>query len=66
MKPSDIVTLLLEDLEFKKHFKYAYSGRGCSGCGNEFDDGEDFIFMGDKQMLCRGCQLSVEEYLKRL
>lgn len=57
-----LITDLVQTLKYKKVFQ-ANRWSMCKGCKNNIQVGEDFVFMGDKKMICMLC---VEHFVTEL
>jgi len=54
--------LFLEELEFKRQYTAKYDF-DCELCSSVIEEGDDFVFLGDKQRICLDC---VEEMRGKL
>ena len=57
--------ILIDDLEYKKHFQ-AHYGTECDVCSGNIEEDEDFVFMGDGQKVCVSCLGELQESLEEL
>lgn len=46
--------MLVEDLESQKTYE-AYTFTGCDCCGETIEEGEEFVFMGNRRKVCLKC-----------
>lgn len=63
MKPLEIKKLLLYEIENKKGYQATWKGY-CDGCKGLIDEGEEFMFMGDKRKICTECQADIISFLE--
>ena len=66
MTNESIKELLVEELGYKKTFNNSMYVFPCSCCKNTVEQGDEFIFMGDKKKVCINCQAEIIEYLENL
>lgn len=65
LKSEDIKAILFEEMQNKKIFNAAWN-TACDICGNEINnnDGDSFIFMGNKKKICVECEEAINLYLQ--
>jgi hypothetical protein len=63
--PVQIKALLLEEFEMKKKFNATWAGT-CDFCAGDIDEGQEFIFMGNKNKVCDDCQMQIIAFLEEL
>ena len=63
VKNSEIVDLLVEELENKKVFDVGWEIE-CGLCGGSLMEGDRFIFVGDKNKICMDCRGEMVDYLQ--
>lgn len=66
MTNRDITSVVIRDLENKKRFVAEYDGR-CAGCSHPILEGDEFIFMGNKEKICTAsCLPEIMDHLESL
>ena len=66
MTSRDIIGVINRDLENKKVFIAEYDGR-CSTCSHPILEGDEFIFMGNKEKICTAsCLPEIMDHLESL
>jgi len=63
MTVREIKQILLDELENKKSYDAKWE-TVCDSCGDDIQEEDSFIFMGDKQKICNECQGHVTEFLE--
>ena len=66
MTNRDITSVIVRDLENKKRFTAEYDGR-CSTCSHPILEGDEFIFMGNKEKICTtDCLPEIMDHMESL
>ena len=60
-----IKQLLIEDFQYKRVFIARFAIL-CELCRNNIEEGQEFVFIGDKKKLCIACQMKFITELETL